>query len=279
VIFPADYQTTKPVEPREEALDPPALAVAPERSAVLRGLASSPPHMRCDQFDAIGVQQPLVQGIAVVGLIANQPLRELIEETLSESFFDELAFMWASTGQTNGERKTVIIGDGDDFRALAALGGAHREPPFFAPVNEASMNASSSGNCPRACSSAASTRNTCSSFPSRTHCWKRRWQVWKGGYRSGSSRHCAPVPSTHSTPFNTARVSCHGRPRPSLRRAGCRMGSNTAHCASLTSQRPRIRCRSHQSYRLYACISQKPKEKNHLYLFVRRVLEYGSDER
>ena len=63
------------------------------------------------------------------GSLSYAPLRELIEETLSESFFDELAFMWTSTGQTNGERKTVI-GDGDDFRALAALGGAHREPPF-----------------------------------------------------------------------------------------------------------------------------------------------------
>jgi len=66
------------MEPSEEALDPPALAVALERSAVLRGLVSSPPHMRCDQFDAVGVQQSLVQRIAVVCLIANQSLRELI---------------------------------------------------------------------------------------------------------------------------------------------------------------------------------------------------------
>jgi hypothetical protein len=48
----------------------------------------------------------------------------------------------------------------------------------------------------------------------------RRWQVWYGGYVSGTSRHCAPVPRTQSTPFSTARVSCHGRPRLSARRDG-----------------------------------------------------------
>ena len=56
----------------------------------------------------------------------------------------------------------------------------------------------------------------------------------------GNSRHCAPVPSTHSTPFKTARVSCHGRPRLSPRREGRSTGSNIAHCSSVTSQRPCI---------------------------------------
>ena len=115
-------------------------------------------------------------------------------------------------------------------------------------MKEASMNPSSSGNCPRACNSVASRRRIFSSLPSRTHCWNRRWQVWYGGYLLGSSRHCAPVPSTHNTPFNTARVSRQGRPRPSLRCAGCRIGSRTDHSASLTSQRPRIGFWSYQSY-------------------------------
>jgi hypothetical protein len=51
-------------------------------------------------------------------------------------------------------------------------------------------------------------------LPVRTHCWKRRWHVWYGGYFSGISRHCAPVLRTQSTPFSTARVSCHGLDYP-----------------------------------------------------------------
>jgi hypothetical protein len=59
-----------------------------------------------------------------------------------------------------------------------------------------------------------------------------------GGYFSGNSRRCAPVPSTQNTPFRTARVSCHGRPRLSSRRRGRSTGSITAHCSSVNSQRP-----------------------------------------
>jgi hypothetical protein len=72
------------------------------------------------------------------------------------------------------------------------------------------------------------------------HCWNLRWQVWYGGYFSGNSRHCAPVPRTQNTPFSTARVSCHGRPRLSSRRCGRSTGSTTTHCSSVSSQRPVI---------------------------------------
>ncbi len=39
------------------------------------------------------------------------------------------------------------------------------------------MKASSRCNFPRACNSSASTRKMPSRLPSRTHGWKRRWQV------------------------------------------------------------------------------------------------------
>jgi hypothetical protein len=41
--------------------------------------------------------------------------------------------MWRSDFDTNGERKTVIIGESDDFRPFAALGGPDREAPLFTP--------------------------------------------------------------------------------------------------------------------------------------------------
>jgi len=43
------------------------------------------------------------------------------------------------------------------------------------------------------------------------------------------------VRKTHNTPFITARVSCHGRPRPSFRRLGRNNGSRNAHWASVRS--------------------------------------------
>jgi len=43
------------------------------------------------------------------------------------------------------------------------------------------------------------------------------------------------VRKTQKTPLSTARVSCHGRPRPSFRRLGRNNGSSNAHWASVRS--------------------------------------------
>ena len=47
---------------------------------------------------------------------------------------------------------------------------------------------------------------------------------------------------TQNTPFNTARVSCHGRPRPSSRRFGRNSGSRNAHWASVRSMHLDLHC-------------------------------------
>jgi hypothetical protein len=94
--------------------------------------------MRCDHLDAIALGQISIQAVTVIGLVADQSRREVIEEAVSEDAFDEFAFVRRSAFDTNGERKTVIIGESDDFRALAAFGEPDREAPFFATVKEAS---------------------------------------------------------------------------------------------------------------------------------------------
>jgi hypothetical protein len=100
--------------------------------------------MRRDQLDAIRLSQVSIQAVTVICFVADQSLRESVEETLAEDPFDKLAFVRRSAFDANGERKTVIIGESDDFRSLAAFGGADRETSFFAPVKEASIKASSS---------------------------------------------------------------------------------------------------------------------------------------
>ena len=155
MILPANYQPTKPMQPSKESLHAPASAVAAKRATILRDpLAIA--FVRSDQLDVVGCKQVGVQWVAIVGGIADQSFREFVEEALPESFFDELAFVRRSALDTNGERKTVISGDGNDLGAFAALGRTNREPPFLAPEKEASMNPSANGNWPRACNSAAS---------------------------------------------------------------------------------------------------------------------------
>lgn len=147
----------------------PTFVVAPQRPTVLCGFAT-PPAVRRDHLDTVALGQVSIQTVTVVGFVADQSCGEGVEEAVSEDAFDELAFMRRSAFDTNSERKTVSIGESDDFRPFAALGGPHRKAPFFAPVKEASIKASSSCSFPRACNSSARARKMRSSLPSRTHC-------------------------------------------------------------------------------------------------------------
>ena len=49
---------------------------------------------------------------------------------MPEDAFDQLAFVRRSAFDTNRKRKTVIIGENEDFRAFATLGRPDRKPPF-----------------------------------------------------------------------------------------------------------------------------------------------------
>jgi hypothetical protein len=89
--------------------------------------------MGCDHLDAVALGQIAVQGVTVVGFVADQSCGEGIEEAMPEDAFDELTFVWRSAFDTNGERKTVIIGESDDFRSLAAFGGPDRQALFLPP--------------------------------------------------------------------------------------------------------------------------------------------------
>jgi len=240
VVLPSGDEAAEVVHPCEEPFHFPSPAVAPQLTSILSLLSATAP-VRRDHFDVVLGGKFLVKRIRVVGFVTDEPGGELIEEAAGKNVFHTLALGRRSAFHRYGERKTVISGDSDDLRALPTAGGANGEAPFLALAKVASTNASSRFSLPCSCSRLASSLNASSSLPLRTHCWKRRWQVWNGGYFSGSSRHCAPVPSTHNTPFSTTRVSCHGRPRLSARRASRNTGSTINHCSSVNSQRPAIR--------------------------------------
>jgi len=239
VIFPASDEATEGMHPGKEPFDLPSSSISTQWAAVL-SLASPLAPVGRDHLDAVFSGELLVERIRVVGLVANELCGEFVDEACGQNILHKLALGRRSAFDRYGERKTVTSGDSDDLGALAATGGADGKAPFLAFAKVASTKASSRFSLPCSCRRAANRFSASSSLPERTHCWKRRWQVWNGGYLSGSSRHWAPVPSTQSTPFNTARVSCHGRPRLSARRAPRNTGSTTNHCSSLNSQRPAI---------------------------------------
>ena len=240
VIFPSGDESAEVLHPCEESFDFPSPAISAQLASILSLLAATTA-VRRDQLDAVFGGELFIERVRVVGFVADEPGGELIEEASGKNVFHKLALGRRSAFDRYGERKTVISGDSDDLGALAATSGTDCKAPFLALAKVASTNASSKFSLPCSCSRLASNRSASSSFPLRIHCWKRRWHVWNGGYFSGNSRHCAPVPSTHNTPFSTARVSCHGRPRLSDRRAPRKTGSTINHCSSVNSQRPAIR--------------------------------------
>jgi hypothetical protein len=254
VIFPSGDEPAEVLHPREEPFDFPSPAISPQFAPIL-GLVPAAAPVGSDHFDVVFFGEPLVERVRVISFVADEPGREFVEKASGKNFLNKLALGRRSALHRYGERNTVINGDSDDLGALAAPRGADGKAPFLALAKVASTNASSRFSLPCSCNRLASKRSASSSFPLRIHCWNLRWQVWYGGYFSGSSRHCAPVPSTQNTPLSTARVSCQGRPRLSSRRCGLSTGSITAHCSSVSSQRPVTALRGHPRAIPYAPVS------------------------
>jgi len=168
VVLPASDEATEVVHPGEQPFYLPTMAVTAQFAAVLR-LASVAP-IRRNHFNVVLFGEFLVELVRVVGFVADEPRREFVEEAPSKNLLHKVAFGWRSAVDSNGERKTVTSGDSDDFRALAATGGADGKAPFFALAKVASTNASSRLSWPRPCRCRASTPSACSNFPLRTHC-------------------------------------------------------------------------------------------------------------
>ena len=242
MTFPTCQQAPEVLQPGEEPLDFPSAFVTPQFSPVLAVRSCAITTVRGNQLDSVPLGKKIVQRVAVIALIGNQSFRLVGHEAVLDRGFDQLLLMRRSTRNPQGDRKTMAVRNCHDFGPFAEERSTNAIAPFFAPIKEASIKASSRPNCPRAKRSSASAQRMPSNTPARCHCWKRRWQVWYGPYREGRSCHGAPVRRIHSTPFMTCRDWRQGRPRLSARRfcPNSIKGWISSHCTSVRSAIPLI---------------------------------------
>ena len=236
MTFIAHDQPPEIAQPGKQALNLPTPLVPPQFATILRLRPSPVATMRSNHLDAPFRQTP-VQPVTVIGTVSDQPLRQVWGETCLQRSFDQGHFMRASTCDGYGDRKTSAVCHCHELRTFAPLGLSHPEAPFFATTKVPSMKHSSRSKPPLSFRSLASARKISSMTPMRTHRWKRRWQVWYGGYRSGKSFQGAPVRSIQRIPLSTSRGERHGRPRlgfGTLSPSGI-SGSMMAHCSSVRS--------------------------------------------
>ena len=237
MIFVTDHEAAEVMEPGKQPLDLPSPLIATQHPTVLGGRLAAVIAVRGDQLYALCSQLP-IEAIAVISSVPDESLRGLLGEALIESALDKGDFMRVSRRRVRGDWNTSAVCHCHELRTLAPLGLAHGSAPFFAATKVASTKHSLSSSLPRLRKSSASASSTPRSTPERTQCWKRRWQVWYGGKRSGKSCQRAPDRKIHKMPFNTSRSSRRGLPLPSNLRLGFGMsGLMIDHCFSLSSSR------------------------------------------
>ena len=236
MIFVANDQTSEVLKPSKQAFDFPSALISAKLPSVLGALFTPVFSMRSNYFNAAFIQKALIKSIAVICLIANNAIRGILGKATVDGLLNQLYFMGRSALNVSGDRKTSSVCDGHDLGAFAALCLADSKPPFFAGTKVPSMKASRMSIPPRSYRSCASSWAMRLKTPNLTHCWKRLWQVWYGGYLGGKSFHGAPVRNIHNIPFKTSRGSRSFRPRGSLRCfADSIMGSSRFHCSFVSS--------------------------------------------
>ena len=133
-------------------------------------------------------------------------------------------------------RKTSSACDGHNLGAFIALCLADRKTPFFAGTKVPSIKTSRISIPPHSYRSCASSWAMRLKTPRLTHCWKRLWHVWCGGYLGEYPSKGAPVRNIHNTPLKTSRRSRGLRSRGPLHGLTDRiMGSIRFHCSCVIS--------------------------------------------
>jgi len=209
MVLVPNPKTAEVVQPGKQTLDLPTPPVPTQRTTILSLLPVLT--VRSNHLNP-SLPQPLVQSVAVVGFVSDQPLRLGFKEPTIQSRFDKSYFVWGSTFDMYGDRKTRAVCDCHDLGPLAPLGFADFRPPFLAGTKVPSTKPSSHRICSRSWSWARKARHSFSRVPSMAQRCRRSWTVLLGPYRRGNSLHCAPVHKIQRMPSKPRRSSAGGRP-------------------------------------------------------------------
>ena len=232
MIFITHHNSPEVLQPRKQSLDLPPPFVPAKFSAVLRFRSLAIGFVRRNQLNSKFFQL-LVQRVRIIRFVTDHLFRSLVGEPFADGPLDEPNFVRRSRFRVNGERKTKAVCHCHELRTFAPLGFSDCKPPFLAEAKVPSMKVSDTSSLPLVCKSSAKVSKTFFSLPSLTHCWKRRWQVWYGGNRSGKSDQRAPERRIQSTPFITSCSSRRGRPRVATTGGLSNNASIKDHCSSV----------------------------------------------
>jgi hypothetical protein len=173
--------TTIVMEPADQPFYLPPALVPPQFPAALGLGLPTISSMRRDHIDTLRLER-LIKRIGVVRFVSNEALGRGYSESSLQSIPDKGDFMRRSTRNVDGEWKRRRACNQHDLCTLTPLGLSDAIAPFFATTKVPSMKHSERSIFPRSSRSRAKACSTSSSTPERTHCWKRRWRVWYGGY-------------------------------------------------------------------------------------------------
>ena len=236
MVFVTDNQTPIILKPCKQAFHLPSSLISTKFSAVLSfGLFPIFPMWR-NQLNSTIIQKLSIKLITVICFVADKLIRCIFCKAAVNGIFNKLHLVRRSAFNVSGDRKTRSVCDCHDLGAFATLCLADSKTPFFAGTKDPSIKASRISIPPRSYRSCASSWAMSRKVPCLTHCWKRLWQVWYGGYLGGKSFQGAPVRNIHNIPFRTLRGSRPLRPRGSLLGAVATiMGSIRFHCSFVSS--------------------------------------------
>ncbi len=127
-FFPPDTQPAKMLKPSDRAFHGPPFLISAKAASILgRGVGSAVATVRGDHLDAL-LGQGRIQRVAVISLVADQPLRVLGSNHEFEELLHQSALMRRGRSAAGRHGQSLGIDHNHDFDTFAGLGAANAVP-------------------------------------------------------------------------------------------------------------------------------------------------------
>ena len=197
---------------RARTLHHPAPTIPLQRPAVLRAIlrpATAP--VRRNQLHPSRRKRP-VQRIALPGLVAHQPLRNLPCQHEIEPPLCQSRLMRPGRTALHRNRQSPGVHGNEDLHPLAHLRAPDPVASTTCRTKRRIRKAFIQSILPRSSTSCPASCNSRSNTPSRTQRWKAWWTTLLEPNRRGRSFHLAPCSNNQKMPASALCLSVRGRP-------------------------------------------------------------------